>query len=252
MSLAPDTGAGPTTVSEAHHKARTVVVTGGARGIGLACARAFAADGDRVAVLTRSTITDEFLCLACDVADPAQVDAAFTRIEDELGPAQVVVANAGITRDALLARMSDADFTDVIDANLNGSFRVARRAIGAMMRARWGRLVFVSSVSASVGAPGQANYAASKAGLIGMARSIAREYATRNITANIVAPGPIATDMLDALGAPRLEAMVAAVPMQRTGSPEDVAAAVRFLASDGAAYITGAVLPVDGGVGMGR
>ncbi len=252
MTLAPGTEAGPRTAGEARGAARTVVVTGGARGIGLACARAFAADGDRVAVLTRSTITDEFLCLTCDVADPAQVDAAFARIEDELGAAQVVVANAGITRDTLLARMGDADFTDVVDANLNGAFRVARRAIGAMMRARWGRLVFVSSVSAFVGAPGQVNYAASKAGLVGMARSIAREYATRNITANVVAPGPIATDMLDGLDAPRLEAMVAAVPMKRAGSPTDVAAAVRFLASDAAAYITGAVLPVDGGVGMGH
>ncbi len=233
-------------------EARTVVVTGGTRGIGLACARAFAAGGHRVAVLSRSATSAEFLGLACDVADPAQVDAAFTKIEAELGPVQVLVSNAGITRDGLLARMSDADFTDVIDANLNGAFRVARRAIGAMMRARWGRLVFIASVSAASGSAGQANYAASKAGLVGLARSIAREYASRGITANVVAPGPIATDMLDALDPGRRDAMAASVPMKRIGTPDDVAEAVRFLASDAAGYVTGVVLPVDGGLGMGR
>jgi 3-oxoacyl-[acyl-carrier protein] reductase len=231
--------------------ARTVVVTGGARGIGLACARSFATAGDRVAVLSRSSTTDEFLCLPCDVTDAAQVDAAFTKIEGELGPAQVLVSNAGITRDTLLARMAESDFADVIDANLTGAFRVARRAIGPMMRARWGRMVFVSSIVAAMGGPGQANYASAKAGLVGLARSIAREYATRNITANVVAPGPIDTDMLAAVTEGRREDLRAAVPMQRLGTADEVAAVVRFLASDEAAYVTGAVVPVDGGLGMG-
>ncbi|CAN5155496.1 3-oxoacyl-[acyl-carrier-protein] reductase [soil metagenome] len=241
---------------------RTVVVTGGTRGIGLACARSFAEAGDRVAVLSRSGllatgtspsgVAEAFLSLACDVADSDQVDAAFTKIEAELGPAQVVVANAGITRDTLLARMSEKDFTVVVDANLTGAFRVARRAVGPMMRARWGRMVFVSSVVAHVGGPGQANYAASKAGLVGLARSIAREYATRSITANVVSPGPIATDMLAAVSDDRRAAMAAAVPMQRIGTPDEVAAAVRFLASTEAGFITGAVIPVDGGMGMGH
>jgi 3-oxoacyl-[acyl-carrier protein] reductase len=231
--------------------ARTVVVTGGARGIGLACARSFATAGDRVAVLSRSSTTDEFLCLPCDVTDVAQVDAAFTKIEGELGPAQVLVSNAGITRDTLLARMAESDFADVIDANLTGAFRVARRAIGPMMRARWGRMVFVSSIVAAMGGPGQANYASAKAGLVGLARSIAREYATRNITANVVAPGPIDTDMLAAVTEGRREDLRAAVPMQRLGTADEVAAVVRFLTSDEAAYVTGAVVPVDGGLGMG-
>ena len=231
---------------------RTVVITGGNRGIGLACARAFAAGGDKVAVLSRRGTSDEFLALACDVGDYEQVDAAFAKVEAELGPAQVVVANAGITRDMLLARMKEDDFTAVLDANLTGAFRVARRAIGPMLKARWGRLVFVSSVSAFVGGAGQANYSASKAGLVGLARSIAREYAGKGVTANVVAPGPIATDMLEAVGEKGREAMAAAVPMKRIGEPDEVAAAVRFLASAEAGFITGAVIPVDGGMGMGH
>lgn len=238
--------------AEASTDPRTVVVTGGARGIGLACARAFAAGGDRVAALARSSTTDEFLCVTCDVGDAEQVDAAFAKIEAELGPAQVVVSNAGITRDTLLARMSEDDFTAVVDTNLVGAFRVARRAIGPMMRARWGRLIFVSSVVALTGGPGQANYAASKAGLVGLARSIAREYGTRNITANVVAPGPIATEMLDAAGEHRVAEIKTAVPAGRLGTVDDVAAAVRFLASREAGYINGAVIPVDGGMGMGH
>jgi 3-oxoacyl-[acyl-carrier protein] reductase len=231
---------------------RTVVVTGGARGIGLACSRAFVAAGNRVASLARSSTTDEFVCVPCDLAEPDQVDDAFAKVEAELGPVQIVVANAGVTRDTLLARMSEDDFRDVLDVNLVGTFRVARRAIGPMMRARWGRLIFVSSVVALSGGPGQANYAASKAGMIGLARSIAREYGSRNITANVVAPGPIATDMLDAVGDKRVAEIKTQVPAGRLGTPDDVAATARFLASDEAGYINGAVIPVDGGMGMGH
>lgn len=230
---------------------RTVLVTGGARGIGLACARAFAAGGDRVAVLSRSTSTDEFPCFACDVANGDAVSEAFDKVEAELGKVQVVVSNAGVTRDTLLARMSDQDWHDVLDANLTGAFHVARRAIGPMMKARWGRFVFVSSVGAFLGSPGQTNYAATKAGLIGFARSIAREYGSRGITANVVAPGPIETEMIASLGDDWRDRMVGQIPVGRVGTSEEVAAAVRFLASDEAAFITGAVVPVDGGMAMG-
>jgi len=231
---------------------RTVLVTGGTRGIGLACARAFASAGDRVAVVSRSTSTDEFPCFGCDVADPDAVNEAFEKIEADLGKVQVVVSNAGITRDTLLARMSDKDWHDVLDANLTGAFHVARRAIGPMMKARWGRFVFVSSVGAFLGSPGQTNYAATKAGLVGFARSIAREYGSRGITANLVAPGPIETEMIASLGDDWRERMVGQIPVGRVGTSEEVAAAVRFLASDEAAFITGAVVPVDGGMAMGN
>ena len=239
-------------MSEAAAEPRTVLITGGTRGIGLACARAFAADGDRVAVLSRSTSTEEFPCFVCDVADAAAVNETFDKVEASLGKVQVVVSNAGITRDTLLARMSDEDWHDVLDANLTGAFHVARRAIGPMMRARWGRLIFVSSVGAYMGAPGQTNYAATKAGLIGFARSIAREYGSRGITANIVAPGPIDTDMTSTLGDDWRERVATSVPVGRFGTSAEVAAAVRFLASAEAAFITGAVLPVDGGLAMGN
>jgi len=231
---------------------RTVVVTGGARGIGLACADAFAAAGDRVAVLSRSSTTTAHPCFLCDVADHTAVDEAFAKVEAEIGKVSIVVANAGVTRDGLLARMSPDDWQAVVDTNLTGAFNVARRAIAPMMRARWGRLVFVSSVSAYVGSAGQANYAATKAGVIGFARAIAREYASRGITANVVAPGPIDTDMTTALTDAQRDGMLAAVPAGRFGTAAEVAATVQFLASPEAAFINGAIVPVDGGLGMGN
>jgi NAD(P)-dependent dehydrogenase (short-subunit alcohol dehydrogenase family) len=232
---------------------RTVLVTGGSKGIGLACARAFAADGHRVAVTSSSTPVDEpgLLTVACDVTDPAQVEAAVGRVEEELGPVEVLVANAGITRDGLLVRMSEDDFADVVATNLTATWRMAKRVVPKMMKARWGRIIVVSSVGAYIGAPGQANYAASKAGLIGLARSIAREYGPRGITANVVAPGPIDTDMLATMADDRRAALGSQVPVGRIGSVDEVAAAVTFLASEPAAFITGAVVPVDGGLGMG-
>ena len=235
---------------------RGVLVTGGNRGIGLACALAFAAEGRRVAVTCRGEAPAELvdagiLAVPCDVTDSATVDAAFTAIEEELGPVEVLVANAGITRDGLVLRMSDGDFTDVIDANLTGAFRVARRAVRGMMKARWGRIILVSSIAGRVGQTGQANYAASKAGLVGLGRSLAKEFASRNVTVNVVAPGPILTDMLAALPEDQQAAYAEAVPLGRLGQAEEVAAAVTFLASDAAAYVTGAVLPVDGGLFMG-
>lgn len=235
------------------HQPRTVLVTGGSRGIGLACARAFAAAGDRVAVTSSSTPIDEegLLTVKCDVTDPEQVDAAVAQVEDQLGPVEVLVANAGITRDGLLVRMPEDDFHAVLDTNLTATWRLAKRIVPKMMKARWGRIIVVSSVGAYLGAPGQTNYAASKAGLIGLARSIAREYGPRGITANVIAPGPIATDMLDAMPEDRRDQLASQVPVGRIGQVDEVAAAVRFLASDDAAYITGAVLPVDGGIGMG-
>ncbi len=233
---------------------RVALVTGGARGLGLATARRLAADGHRVAVTYRSAPPPpeaEVLAVACDVTDTDQVDAAFEKVEQELGNVEILVSNAGITADKLVLRMTDDDFARVLDTNLTGALRVARRGVQRMMRARWGRLVFIGSVVATTGQAGQANYAASKAGLIGLARSLAREFASRNITANVVAPGPISTEMLQAIGDDRQALISQAVPLGRLGEPDEVAAAVSFLASDDASYITGAVLPVDGGLGMG-
>lgn len=229
-----------------------MLVTGGNRGIGQAVARAFADLGDRVAVTYREQAPEGSFGVQCDVRSSASVDEAFGRVEAELGPVEVLVSNAGATRDGLLLRMGEDAFTDVVDTNLGGAYRVAKRAAQGMVRARRGRMVFVSSVVALTGSAGQANYAAAKAGLVGLTRSIARELASRGITANVVAPGPVATDMIAGLGEDRLAEITAAVPLGRVASPEEVAAAVVYLASAEAGFVTGAVLPVDGGMGMGH
>jgi NAD(P)-dependent dehydrogenase (short-subunit alcohol dehydrogenase family) len=227
-------------------------VTGGNRGIGLAIARAFAANGDKVAVTHRgSGAPDGLFGVTCDVTDGAAVDAAFSAVEAEQGPVEVLVANAGITDDTLLLRMGEDSFTRVLDANLTGAYRVAKRAASGMLRARKGRMIFVSSVVALTGSPGQANYAASKAGLIGLARAITRELGGRNITANVIAPGFIETDMTAALSDERKAEILAGVPGKRYGTVDEVAGTAVFLASEPAAYINGVVLPVDGGLGMG-
>jgi 3-oxoacyl-[acyl-carrier protein] reductase len=229
------------------------LVTGGNRGIGLAIAQAFAKQGDRVAVTHRGSGAPEGLFgVECDITDSDAVDAAFTAVEAELGPVEVLVANAGITDDTLLLRMSDDQFSRVLDTNLTGAFRCARRASKKMLRARWGRLIFISSVVGLYGGPGQVNYAASKAGLVGMARSITRELAARNITANVVAPGFIETEMTAVLPDDRRAEYVKAIPAGRFASADEVAAVVTWLAGDAAGYISGAVIPVDGGLGMGH
>jgi 3-oxoacyl-[acyl-carrier protein] reductase len=230
-----------------------VFVTGGSRGIGLAIARAFADAGDRVAVTYRSGEPPHgLLGVVCDVTDPDAVERAFTEAEAAHGPVDVVVANAGITRDTLILRMSEEDFATVIETNLAGAFRVAKRAARSMLRKRYGRIVFISSVVGLLGSPGQANYAASKAALVGLARSLARELGSRGITANVVAPGFVESDMTAALGEERRAEILGSVPLGRYATPEEVAGVVRFLASDEAAYVTGAVVPVDGGLGMGH
>jgi 3-oxoacyl-(acyl-carrier-protein) reductase len=232
---------------------RVVLVTGGNRGIGLAVARELAEAGHTVVVTHRSGEPPEGLHgVQCDVTDSAAVDAAFSQVESEHGPVEVVVANAGVTQDGLLMRMPEDAFTSVLDANLTGAWRVTQRATRGMMKGRFGRLIYISSVVGLMGAPGQANYAASKAGLIGLARSVARELGGRGVTANVIAPGYVDTDMTSDLTDKRREEMLAAIPVGRTAKPEEIAKAVAFLASDDAAYITGAVLPVDGGVGMGH
>ena len=235
-------------------EARNVLVTGGNRGIGLAIARAFSAAGDNVVITHRNGQTPEGLrAVICEVTNSESVDAAFAAAEKKLGgPIEVLVANAGITRDGLLMRMSDEDFDSVIDTNLAGAFRCARRASKGMIKLRRGRIVFISSVVGLYGSAGQSNYSASKSALVGLARSISRELGGRGITANVVAPGFIDTDMTAELGQDRKKAYLTAIPAGRFASPAEVAAVVRFIASQDAAYITGAVIPVDGGLGMGH
>ena len=231
---------------------RSVLVTGGNRGIGLATARALAEQGHRVAVTYRSAPPDGLLGVRCDVTSAQDVDRAFAAVEAGQGAVEVVVSNAGLTDDQLLLRMSEESFTRVVDANLTGAYRVAKRASRGMLKARWGRLVFVSSVVALSGGAGQANYAASKAGLVGLARSLARELGARGITSNVVSPGFVDTDMTADLGEKRRAEVLASIPLGRTARVEEVAGVLGFLASDASSYVTGAVLPVDGGLGMGH
>lgn len=233
---------------------RVVLITGGNRGIGLTTAQRFAAAGYRVAVTARSGSAEDadgILVVKCDVTDTDSVNAAVDKVEEKLGKVEILVSNAGITKDGLTLKMSDESFESVIDANLTGGFRVARRVVKSMMRGRWGRMIFVSSVAGIGGNPGQANYSASKAGLIGLSRSLAKEFASRNITCNVVAPGPIETDMLMELTDDQRHAMLSVVPLNRLGQADEIAAAIEFLASESAGYITGVVLPVDGGLSMG-
>lgn len=232
---------------------RVVLITGGSRGIGLACAQRFVAQGDKVAITYNSSPPpNEFFGVKCDVTDTAQVDAAFKAVEEHFGPVEILVSNAGVTKDTLLLRMSEADFSNVIDANLTASFRVVKRATQGMLKARKGRIILMSSVVGLLGSAGQANYAASKAGLVGFARSLARELGSRSITVNVVAPGPVETDMTAALGEDRLKELTSAVPLNRMATPDEIAGVVSFLAGPDGGYITGAVIPVDGGLGMGH
>jgi NAD(P)-dependent dehydrogenase (short-subunit alcohol dehydrogenase family) len=232
--------------------ARTVLVTGGNRGIGLAIARDLAETGHRVAVTHRREPVDGFVSVRCDVTSPEDVESAFSAVEEQLGPVEVLVSNAGANADQLLLSMKEGSWSEVIDTNLTGAYRVARRATSKMIRARWGRMIFISSVVALSGSPGQTNYAASKAGLIGFSRSLARELGGRGVTVNVVSPGFVTTDMTAALPDARQAEILDQVPLKRMATPQEVAAVAAFLASDAASYITGAVIPVDGGLGMGH
>ena len=232
---------------------RVVLITGGSKGIGLACAQHFASLGDKVAITYNSTKpTADFFAIKCDVTSQVEVDAAFVAVEEKFGAVQVLVSNAGVTKDLLLLRMSESDFASVIDANLTGAYRVCKRATQGMLRAKSGRIILMSSVVGLLGSAGQANYAASKAGLIGLARSLARELGSRSITVNVVAPGPVETDMTAALTDEQRAKIIDAVPLSRIATPQEIAATVAFLASQDAGFITGAVIPVDGGLGMGH
>ncbi len=233
--------------------ARSALVTGGNRGIGLAIARRLADAGHRVTVTHRSGQPPQGLAgVRCDVTDAAGVDSAFAQVEAAQGPVEILVSNAGITDDTLLLRMSEDSFTSVIDANLTGGYRVAKRAASGMLKKRWGRMIFISSIVGLSGGAGQVNYSASKAGLVGLARSVARELGSRNITANVVAPGFVDTDMTRELPEARRAEIIGQIPLRRYAAADEVAGVVRFLASDDAAYVTGAVIPVDGGLGMGH
>jgi beta-ketoacyl ACP reductase len=252
-SEAPTDTAGQPDAAKPAFVSRSVLVTGGNRGIGLAVARRLAADGHKVAVTHRSSGAPEGLFgVECDVTDADAVDAAFKAIEEHQGPVEVLVANAGITSDMLIMRMSEEQFEKVIDANLTGAFRVAKRASRNMLKKRFGRYIFMGSVVGLTGLPGQSNYAASKAGLIGLARSLTRELGSRSITANVVAPGFIDTEMTQAMEPRYVEMAQQAIPLGRIGKVEEIAGVVSFLASEDAAYISGAVIPVDGGMGMGH
>jgi 3-oxoacyl-[acyl-carrier protein] reductase len=233
---------------------RIVLITGGSRGIGLACARRFAANGDQVAVTYNSSPPpDGLFGVKCDVTSADDVDAAFSAVEEHFGgTVEVLISNAGVTKDVLLLRMTEDDFAAVLDANLTASYRVAKRAAKGMLKARSGRIVLMSSVVGMLGSAGQSNYSASKAGLVGFARSLARELGSRSITVNVVAPGPVATDMTAALTEGQLADITKAVPLGRMAEPEEIAGAVAFLTGPDSAYITGAVIPVDGGLGMGH
>jgi 3-oxoacyl-[acyl-carrier protein] reductase len=239
--------------AETHARSgRVVLVTGGNRGIGLAIADAFADAGDRVAITYRSDPVERFLSVRCDVTAAGEVDAAFAEVEARLGPVEILVSNAGLNADQLLLSMKEDAWTGVIDANLSGAYRVARRATSKMIRARRGRIIFISSVVALTGSPGQTNYSASKAGLIGLARSLAREIAGRGVTVNVITPGFVETDMTAALPQSRQAEIVKQVPLGRMATPQEVAAAATWLASEAAGYVTGAIIPVDGGLGMGH
>ena len=231
---------------------KIALVTGSNRGIGLSIAEKLHDDGVTVVGTYRTSVAEnaKFNSVRCDITIGKDVESAFTEIEENYGPVQVLVANAGITRDNLLPRMSEEDFTSVIDANLISAYRLTKRAIKPMMKQKWGRIILLSSVVASAGQAGQANYAASKAGLVGFGRSLAKEFASRNITTNIVAPGPIKTDMISALSEKQQESILGSVPLRRFGEVSEIAATVSFLASESAGYITGAIIPVDGGLGI--
>jgi len=235
---------------------RVVLITGGNRGIGLATAKTFASKGNKVAITYRETPPDGIEELgihsfSCDVTDQEHVNKAFKEVEETLGTVEILVANAGITRDALTARTTDQDFSEVLDTNLTGAFRTAKQALRGMMKNRWGRIIFVSSLSGRIGQVGQSSYAASKSALLGLSRSLAKEYASRNITVNVVAPGAVKTDMLEKLSDDQIEEYIKSIPLGRLGEPQEIGEIIAFLSSENASYITGSVIPVDGGLYMG-
>ena len=235
---------------------RVVLITGGNRGIGLATAKVFAAKGNKVAITYRDTPPDGIEdfgihSYSCDVTDEEHIDKTFKEVEETLGTVEILIANAGITRDSLAARTSSADFSEVLDTNLTGAFRTAKKALRGMMKNRWGRVIFVSSLSGRIGQIGQSSYAASKAALVGLSRSLAKEYASRDITVNVVAPGAIKTDMLEKLSEDQIDEYIKSIPLGRLGKPEEIGEIIAFLSSEHASYITGSVIPVDGGLYMG-